>query len=181
MARRVIEVVQCDACAAKGEEVPASDELRLGTDAWDLCGEHANRFAGWFRDLFEMPTEPEADEDEPGPDVQEDDEKSGHPTGPAPTVVITGSIPGYHPHDAADAVRSRGYVVVDEIGPDTSLIVCGDDPSAALVRAARKAATGCFDAATPGAFARAISAGRLPEGDELPSLKRKSTRLKESA
>ncbi|MFJ7901878.1 hypothetical protein ACIQ6V_15545 [Streptomyces sp. NPDC096198] len=49
----MIEQITCDACTAKkGVSVEAVTELTVGTDAYDLCQEHADRFAAYFADLF---------------------------------------------------------------------------------------------------------------------------------
>ncbi|MFD7162796.1 hypothetical protein [Streptomyces violascens] len=48
----MIEQVTCDACAAKGQSVEGVTELTVGTDAYDLCQEHADRFSAYFADLF---------------------------------------------------------------------------------------------------------------------------------
>ncbi|MEU2366197.1 hypothetical protein [Streptomyces noursei] len=49
----MIEQITCDACTAKkGASVEAVTELSVGTDTYDLCQEHADRFAAYFADLF---------------------------------------------------------------------------------------------------------------------------------
>ncbi|GAA4104759.1 hypothetical protein [Streptomyces hundungensis] len=52
MARKMIEQITCDACTAKGETVEGVTELTIGPDSYDLCQEHADRFAAYFADLF---------------------------------------------------------------------------------------------------------------------------------
>ncbi|MFD7017224.1 hypothetical protein [Streptomyces sp. NPDC059928] len=49
----MIEQITCDGCMAKtGLSVEAVTELTVGTDTYDLCQEHAARFAAYFADLF---------------------------------------------------------------------------------------------------------------------------------
>ncbi|WP_370422474.1 hypothetical protein AB8O64_29740 [Streptomyces sp. QH1-20] len=52
MARRVIEEIVCDGCRAKGTERKGVTALTVGSDSYDLCQEHADRFAAYFADLF---------------------------------------------------------------------------------------------------------------------------------
>ncbi|MER6382109.1 hypothetical protein ACWDBD_38805 [Streptomyces sp. NPDC001118] len=45
MARKVITTIYCDGCKKKGlGEVPATVELTVGDDAYDLCDEHGDKF-----------------------------------------------------------------------------------------------------------------------------------------
>lgn len=53
MARKMVERVLCDACLAKGESVVGITELTVGSDSYDLCDTHADRFAAYFAELFD--------------------------------------------------------------------------------------------------------------------------------
>ncbi|ARZ66928.1 hypothetical protein SMD11_1267 [Streptomyces albireticuli] len=52
MARKMIEQVTCDACAAKGVTSTGVAELTIGSVSYDLCQEHTDRFGAYFADLF---------------------------------------------------------------------------------------------------------------------------------
>ncbi|MFD9561530.1 hypothetical protein [Streptomyces sp. NPDC059994] len=52
MARRVIEEIICDGCRTKGKDRKGVTTLTVGSDSYDLCQEHADRFAAYFSNLF---------------------------------------------------------------------------------------------------------------------------------
>ncbi|MEV8022479.1 hypothetical protein AB0O76_40545 [Streptomyces sp. NPDC086554] len=52
MARRMVEQITCDGCAAKDKQREAVTTLQVQDDTYDLCQEHADRFAAYFADLF---------------------------------------------------------------------------------------------------------------------------------
>ncbi|MFD5697825.1 hypothetical protein [Streptomyces lasiicapitis] len=52
MARRVIEEIICDGCNVKGKSRKGVATLTIGSDSYDLCQDHADRFAAYFANLF---------------------------------------------------------------------------------------------------------------------------------
>ncbi|MCZ1019387.1 hypothetical protein [Streptomyces noursei] len=48
----MIEEIICDGCRAKGKEGLGVATLTIGSDSYDLCQKHADRFAAYFEDLF---------------------------------------------------------------------------------------------------------------------------------
>ncbi|MFJ8699477.1 hypothetical protein [Streptomyces ardesiacus] len=57
MARKVITEITCDACKKKGSgDVPATVELTIGEDAYDLCEEHGERFRVMLGEALGGPT-----------------------------------------------------------------------------------------------------------------------------
>ncbi|MFI6684992.1 hypothetical protein [Streptomyces sp. NPDC050485] len=56
MARKMIEEIICDGCAVKGKTVKGVTTLTVGSDSYDLCQGHADRFAAHFADLFDKAT-----------------------------------------------------------------------------------------------------------------------------
>ena len=52
MARKVIEISTCDACAVKGAETEAVGELSIADDSYDLCKDHETAFRDELRKTF---------------------------------------------------------------------------------------------------------------------------------
>lgn len=149
----------CAGCKAKGsEEVKeAATFIAVGHKVWDMCEEHADRFAGYFADLFKDSGEAEAE------------------TGQRRNVVITGTIPGYAAANARTAVENLGYDISGHVNEHTAVIICGLRPAPHKVAEARELGTPCLDATKPKAFRDAVRAGAFSGGDELPDVKPKIT------
>ncbi|MGW2710739.1 hypothetical protein HKX69_05910 [Streptomyces argyrophyllae] len=53
MARIVTTTIYCDGCKKKGlGEVPATVELKIADDEYDLCDEHGSRFRAMLREAL---------------------------------------------------------------------------------------------------------------------------------
>ncbi|MGW5773127.1 hypothetical protein ACWEVY_28745 [Streptomyces longwoodensis] len=49
----MITTITCDGCKKKGvEDVPATVELKIAEDEYDLCGEHGERFRNMLREAL---------------------------------------------------------------------------------------------------------------------------------
>ncbi|MFE0775706.1 hypothetical protein [Streptomyces sp. NPDC058861] len=152
---RIVDAT-CDACAETDKREPAVDVIRVGHTVYWLCQPHFGKFAAYFRDLFKKVHQEQA------PD-------------PRPACVITGNIPGYSSTEARDAAEGLGYRIAGHADADTALIICGTRPAPHKVREAAEHSTPCFDATSPRAFARAISAGAFTATDALPTVAHKLT------
>jgi hypothetical protein len=53
MARKIITTIYCDGCKKKGlGEIPATVELKIDGDEYDLCDEHGSKFKGLLREAL---------------------------------------------------------------------------------------------------------------------------------
>ncbi|MFD7070138.1 histone-like nucleoid-structuring protein Lsr2 [Streptomyces sp. NPDC059913] len=171
----------CDAHIARdGGEEEATDTLTLGARTWDLCAEHADKFAGFLVDALGGGGEPVSAVDpapvaEPTPVVEgehgEDgaSEEATEPE-PAPSVMIAGEVPGYDWETAREAVRNLGYQVVGRADESTVLLILGEggERNGSKLRDASERGIPCMDVREPGRFKSAVCAGELVGGDPLP-------------
>ncbi|MCC3773658.1 DUF6197 family protein [Streptomyces sp. UNOB3_S3] len=181
-----VEPTFCDAHVARdGSQVEATTMLSLGERDWDLCDEHAEKFAGL---LVEALGEPGHDNTPPSADVQDDqlapatdevaDDQEHGVEGDGDdldvheqaSVMICGEVPGYSWDDARDAVRNAGYRVAGRADETTVLIICGRNAenNATKLRDARERGIPCMDATRPGRFKNAVLSGEFTGGDRLP-------------
>ncbi|MER6912217.1 hypothetical protein ABT354_11135 [Streptomyces sp. NPDC000594] len=146
----------CLACKTKGEEQTGTTVIAVGHRAWDLCDQHAGKFSEYLADLFA-------------------DDGLVPPVTPKGTVVVTGTIPGYAPADARQAVENAGYSIVGHVGEDTVMIVCGIRPAPHKVQEAVAAGVPCMDATRAGVFRNAVTTGQWTANDPLPGVVAKKT------
>lgn len=179
-----VEKRLCDAHIARdGSEVDATDTLALDRYTWDLCLEHSIIFGRYLIEAMGMPAGAMGDpreatpEPEPvsaaEPESETDNEPESEPVSnfePVPSVMISGTVPGYEWDDAREAVRNLGYEVVGRADDSTVLIICGEgaERNATKLRDARERDLPCFDATKPRAFKSAVRAGAFTGGDPLP-------------
>ncbi|MEU3351310.1 DUF6197 family protein [Streptomyces sp. NPDC037389] len=191
-----VEKTLCDAHVARdGSEVEATEQLTLGGRSWDLCGEHAEKFAGLLvealgepgtaADVAEIPDQGPAGDgeaDSPPADTGENDDQEQSeqddeaPTefdavdGTRPSVMLCGRVPGYHWDDARDALRRAGYEVVGRADDSTVLLVLGEDGeyNTKKLQDARERGIPCMDVRESGRFRDAVRSGRFEGGDRLP-------------
>ncbi|MEV0445309.1 hypothetical protein AB0I84_07410 [Streptomyces spectabilis] len=150
-------MTNCLGCKTKGEEQTATTVIAVGHQAWDLCGEHATKFADYLVDLFK------------------DDGLAPAPEPPKRTVVVTGTIPGYEPDTARQALENHGFTIAGHVTEDTAFIVAGIRPAPHKIQEATEAGTPCFDATKAGAFRDAVTSGQWTAEDPLPAVAQKKT------
>ncbi|MFG2228049.1 histone-like nucleoid-structuring protein Lsr2 [Streptomyces sp. NPDC048644] len=148
----------CTGCKAKEqpEDRGAVTVVAVGHQAWDLCAEHADRFARYLSKALRAN----------GSEKPVDERRS---------AVVTGSIPGYEPEAARRGLENSGYRIVGHVEEDTVLIVCGIRPAPHKVKEAGAAGTPCLDATRAGAFREAVTSGRWIGEDPLPTVPEKKT------
>ncbi|MEU5186980.1 histone-like nucleoid-structuring protein Lsr2 [Streptomyces klenkii] len=186
-----VEKLLCDAHIARdGSEVKATEKLTLGGRAWDLCEEHAEKFAGFLvealgepgadADTAEIPAEAPAGEEveefPPADTDENDDQDDEEPVEDAadgtvqPSVMLCGAVPGYSWDDARDALRSAGYQVVGRADESTVLLILGErgEHAAKKLQDAHERGIPCMDVRAPGRFRDAVRSGQFEGGDPLP-------------
>ncbi|MEU4211193.1 hypothetical protein AB0F13_14565 [Streptomyces sp. NPDC026206] len=188
-----VEKLLCDAHIARdGSEVEATKTLTLGDSAWHLCLEHNVTFGRYLVDALgtpegasaePAPVTPESVPDDDGPlpvvavgdehDDQVQEEQPGDGTTeavPVPSVMVTGTIPGYDWDTAREAVRNMGYEVVGRADDSTVLLILGEggDRNGTKLRDAAERGLPVMDVRAPGRFRDAVRAGELIGGDPLP-------------
>ncbi|UQI44617.1 hypothetical protein M1P56_09790 [Streptomyces sp. HU2014] len=146
----------CFGCKAKGEQQSATTVIAVGHKAWELCEEHGNRFAAYLEDLFK-------------------DEGLAPAVEQRKNVVVTGTIPGYEPDTARQAITNGGFDVSGHVDENTAFIVCGIRPAPHKVQEAAAAGTPCMDATKAGAFRTAVTSGEWVAEDPLPEVSAKKT------
>ena len=193
MLRTVMIPVQrrcCDAHIARdASEVEATETLTLAGRTWDLCGSHAEKFAGFLVDALGAGL-PDADESEPDPvpmpaepepvaesssvvesecDSEDVSEDAAEPE-PMPSVMLAGEVPGYEWQAARDALRNAGYEVVGRADSTTVLLVLGErgENNGHKLNDARERGIPCMDVREPGRFKSAVLSGEFVGGDPLP-------------
>ncbi|AKA04230.1 hypothetical protein SAZ_18560 [Streptomyces noursei ZPM] len=189
--RKTVLVVKtlCDAHLSKdATEQEATDTLTLGARTWDLCTEHAGKFAGFLVDALGDAGEPASDESGPEPmavepvpviepsPVVESERESGDVSEEAaepeslPSVMLAGEIDGYDWESARTAVRNAGYEVVGRADDSTVLLILGEggERNGHKLRDARERGLSVMDARTPGRFKSAVLSGEFVGGDPLP-------------
>ncbi|MEU6921298.1 histone-like nucleoid-structuring protein Lsr2 [Streptomyces sp. NPDC046631] len=168
----------CDAHIARdGGEEEATDTLTLGARTWDLCAEHADKFAGFLVDALGDAGEPVSVVEpvpvaEPSPVAEAERDVSEEATElePVRSVMLAGEVPGYDWETAREAVRNLGYQVVGRADESTVLLVLGEggERNGSKLRDASERGIPCMDVREPGRFKSAVCAGELVGGDPLP-------------
>ncbi|WP_367132478.1 MULTISPECIES: Lsr2 family DNA-binding protein [Streptomyces] len=190
-----VEKILCDAHIARdGSEVEATEKLTLAGRSWDLCEEHAGKFAQLLVEALGEPGTEDADtaeipaqgaagdevEDSAPADTDENDDQEEHDVEEAtedttvstvqPSVMLCGEVPGYSCDDARDALRNAGYQVVGRADETTVLLILGErgEHNTKKLQDAHERGIPCMDVRAPGRFRDAVRAGVFEGGDPLP-------------